>query len=72
MQLPVLNTEKYNTEFMIRVLGFFLTYLEKFAFFGGKAEKWIMVNDLKGVGITKMPVNVIQTQMLELFNPNRP
>jgi hypothetical protein len=50
--------EKYETEFLIRAVGFFLCYLEKYALLGGKIEKWIMINSLKGVGVMNIPVGV--------------
>jgi hypothetical protein len=67
MQLSVIIENKYDTEFMTRTMNFFLYHLHKYAFKEGKAEKWIILNDLKGIGMTQLPVSVINSINIQQF-----
>lgn len=58
VQPQIIIDQDLSPEHMVKIFSFFLQYIVENLLIPGQVENWIVLNDMKGVGITSVPVKV--------------
>jgi len=63
-----LDTKTMDIDKLLLAMAYFLDYVMKNLLLPGQVERWIFINDLKGLGITSLPFGVLKRVMGYLQN----